>query len=249
MQLDATTFILELVNFAVLVWLLHRFLYRPVSAVIDRRRAGIDRSMADAREAMAKAERLRADYDARFAGWERERAQARAALAAELAAARSKGLAEAARAAQAERERLAALAQKRETDLRREAEERALGLAAAFAARLLSRIAGAETQSKLVEAFVEDLAGWPAERMESVARAARAAGGKLAVSSARALEPGERGRVLDALSQRLGLACTADFSVAPELLAGIAVTVGPWTLQADLRDELAFFAQGATHGG
>ena len=37
MQLDLTSFLLELVNFAVLVWILHRFLYKPVLAAIDRR--------------------------------------------------------------------------------------------------------------------------------------------------------------------------------------------------------------------
>ena len=39
MELDWTTFILEIINFLVLVWILHRFLYQPVMNVIAQRRA------------------------------------------------------------------------------------------------------------------------------------------------------------------------------------------------------------------
>ena len=48
MELDWTTFILELVNFVVLVWILNRFLYRPVMNVIDQRKAAIQRTLAEA---------------------------------------------------------------------------------------------------------------------------------------------------------------------------------------------------------
>ena len=37
MGLDTTTFVLEIVNFLILLWLLNRFLYRPVQAAIARR--------------------------------------------------------------------------------------------------------------------------------------------------------------------------------------------------------------------
>ena len=33
MELDWTTFVLEIVNFLVLVWILQRYLYRPVLAL------------------------------------------------------------------------------------------------------------------------------------------------------------------------------------------------------------------------
>ncbi|MEO0035300.1 MAG: synthase, partial [Pseudomonadota bacterium] len=38
MSLDWSSLALQTVNFLVLVWLLQRFLYRPVLAAIDRRR-------------------------------------------------------------------------------------------------------------------------------------------------------------------------------------------------------------------
>ena len=37
MQFDWTTFILEMLNFLVLVWILQRLIYRPVLAMLDAR--------------------------------------------------------------------------------------------------------------------------------------------------------------------------------------------------------------------
>ena len=39
MTLDLTTFILQILNFLVLLWLLHRFVYGPLRAAIAKRQA------------------------------------------------------------------------------------------------------------------------------------------------------------------------------------------------------------------
>jgi F-type H+-transporting ATPase subunit b len=245
MQIDTTTFVLQLVNFAVLVWILQRFLYRPVLAAIDRRRAAVDKTMGDARELRAEAERLRAGYEAQLADWERERMRARAALEAELAAARAKGLADVAQAVERERERHAALAAKRESDWKRETEQQALDQAAAFAARLLERVADATLDERLAGMLAEDLAAWPAERVAPLAQAARTAGGRVSVQSARPLPEAARARLVQALGARLGVECRPEFSADARLLGGVSVGIGPWVLQASLRDELRVLAGGA----
>ena len=245
MQIDATTFVLQLVNFVVLVWILHRFLYRPVLAAIDKRRAAIDKSMADARTVRAEAERLRAQFEGRLADWERERLKARAALDGELAALRAKGLADVAQAVERERDRLAALQAKREADWKRETEQQALEQAGAFAAQLLERIADPALDARLVEVLAADLAGWLPERIDPLAAAARAAGGRVGVTSARPLSEAARARLARALSERLGIECRPEYALDDALVAGLCVAVGPWLLQANLREELRVFAGGA----
>jgi len=244
MQLDLTSFILELINFAVLVWILHRFLYRPVLAAIDRRRSTVEHTLSEAKEAREQAAAARSEVETRLAEWERERAQARSALAAELAAQREKGLAEAARAAEQERARLAALQAKQAAERERAEAQRALAQAGAFAARLLERLAGPELDARLVELFATDLAALAEDRRATLAEAARAAEGRITVQSARPLPEAARSRLEQALSQALGLACHAEYAVDAALVSGLSVALGPWLLQADLRDELRFFSAG-----
>lgn len=244
MQIDATTFVLELINFAILVWILHRFLYRPILGAIDRRRSAIEASIEEAHNTREQAEKLRQAYEDRFTGWEQERAQARATLSAELAAQREKALAEVARSTEQERDRLEAVQARRSQDLQRETEARALEQAAAFAARLLERLAGPETDRRLIDAFVADLAGWPAARIDELRAAARAVQGRVQVTSARTLDAAAQARLRQALEARLELRCEAEFGVDASLLAGLCVAIGPWLLQANLRDELQYFASG-----
>ena len=48
MELNWSTFVLEIVNFVVLVFILQRFLYRPVLAVIERRRKSVEDRLSEA---------------------------------------------------------------------------------------------------------------------------------------------------------------------------------------------------------
>jgi len=48
-----------------------------------------------------------------------------------------------------------------------------------------------------------------------------------------------------ALAARLGVECRPDYAVDAKLLGGVSVGVGPWVLQANLRDELRVLAEDA----
>lgn len=62
MSIDWVTVIAQIANFLVLVWLLKRFLYRPILDGIDAREAEITRRMAEAGEAEKKAQTAEAEF-------------------------------------------------------------------------------------------------------------------------------------------------------------------------------------------
>lgn len=59
MELNWTTFTLEIINFLALLWILKRFLYQPVRATLAQRRAGVERTLMQASAAQAEALALR----------------------------------------------------------------------------------------------------------------------------------------------------------------------------------------------
>ena len=138
MRFDWWTLILQTVNFAVLVWLLHRFLYKPVLRMIDARRAEVEKQHADARAAEDKAKETLATIERERNGIAAERD---AALKAAVAQAE-----EAAKAqhAQAERDAVALLDATRKTlaterdQALAEARQTALDLGGEIARRLLA---------------------------------------------------------------------------------------------------------------
>jgi len=76
MRFDWSTLALQLVNFAILVWLLQRFLYRPILRLVDARRAALEREHAEAASAAESAKRQLSELQAQRTGIAGERAEA-----------------------------------------------------------------------------------------------------------------------------------------------------------------------------
>jgi F-type H+-transporting ATPase subunit b len=243
MGLDWSTFLLELVNFLILIWILKRFLYAPVKAAVEARRQRVEAALTEADARRAEAEQMREDYQARRDAWEQERGQARVALEQELAAERARG-SEALRAElQAQRDKAEILRQRSSREAERRDQEAALALAAEFASRLLGRLAGPELEARLVDMVIEDLPGLSESHRATLNSLVSAAPAIVRVCSAYPLAEQRRTALQVALSQAAGGELRCDFELNPELLAGLRIDAGALVMRANLRDELRFFAE------
>jgi F-type H+-transporting ATPase subunit b len=211
MHFDWSTLVLQTVNVLVLLWLLRRFLFRPVAAIVAARKEAAEKVLADAAAA-------------------REQAQAQAALASQhetaLAADSAGLLAEARAAAQTER---AALMEQSKTEaarildaaqadlgkqrgqMRRDLEVEARRLAVSIASRLLGRVPAQAVSAALVEA----LRALPAEEWHPL----EGLGEALEVVTAAPLDAVAQAACVDLVRQRLG--CDVRFGTDPSLIAGV----------------------------
>jgi F-type H+-transporting ATPase subunit b len=219
MHFDWSTLALQTVNFAVLVWLLHRFLYKPVLRMVDTRRLEIDKQYGEARMAEAQANDRLAAVEVERAGIAAERAAAlkEAAAQAEAAAA--------ARRAQAEHDAATILETTRKTlaverdRTLAEARRAALDLGADIAGRLLAEAPMKLRAEAWLERIEQYLAALPKPEMDTLAQ--QLAGGiplKVVTASMLSAETEDawRSRLHRGLCDRI----TVDFSVDPELVAG-----------------------------
>lgn len=247
MNFDWTTFVLEAINFLILVWLLKRFLYRPVLDAIARRQAAVAATLADAAAMRSEAQRLQTEYQSRQSDWERERARLRQALDDELDALRAHRLAALTQEVESERRRNEA-ARQHELDVnQRELEIRALQQGNAFAARLLERFAGPELDARIIDMLLADLEALPPARREALSEALAHAA-QVDICGARALDPGLQQRIEAVLAALAGRYLKTVYTIDPALLAGLRLRAGAWELAADLSGELAAFAECAAHG-
>jgi F-type H+-transporting ATPase subunit b len=241
-ELDWTTFVLEIVNFLILVWLLKRFLYRPVLDYIARRRAGIEQMLAEANRTREQAETLKAQYENRLADWAQERQNALDALHHEMDQERARRLTEVKQALAEEQEKARVVEERRQREFSRQAEQAALALAARFASRLLERTAAPQATASLAALLADDLANLPEEQRSALRQAAAAGNVRMRVQSAHPLDAGQRQRLESTLAGQLGASPEWDYQVAPELIAGLRLSFGPWVLGTNLKDELLAFA-------
>jgi len=85
MGISWTTFCAQIVNLFVLAWLLKRFLYAPIVAVVAKRQAEIRAKLLVAQEAQEKAEQAQKDYVLQVQALEEEKSKAYAKAEQEIA--------------------------------------------------------------------------------------------------------------------------------------------------------------------
>ena len=249
MDFDWSTFVLEIINFLILVWILKRFLYHPILGIIAKRRVSIEKAMADARSVETEAGALKQQHERNLVQWEEEREAAQARLREELAEERKRLMAELETAVAEERERRRVLDERRQHDFKRTVEEQGIAQGAAFSAKLLSRVATPELEARLYALLLEDLHNLRTEDRRAVAEAAAAPGLQIKVQSAFVLDETGRTQLVQVLAEVAGKTLSIEYSENSELVAGFLVSIGPWVLHANLRDELKFFSGALRHAG
>lgn len=241
MELNWSTFLLEIVNFLVLVWILKRFFYKPVLGAIARRKASVERTLEEANSLHQKAESLQHQYQDRLVIWERERQTALRHLDKEIEEERARQMEAMRGALEKEREKARVIErQQRETE-RRQIEQTALLQSAQFAARLLSIAAGPELERSLLDLLTKQLAESPAEQLDRLRALEGKGPERILVTSAYPLGGAERTELEQTLGAALGTRGPYHYSQDPALLAGLRINIGPWVLAANLQDELRSF--------
>ena len=247
MELDWSTFLLEIVNVLVLVWLLKRFLYRPVMTVIEERKVAIAKTVAEATRLQNEASALKEQYDRRLVGWEQEREKARVQLQEEIAAERHRRLTVLQADLEKERQQATVRESQRIKDVARQAEALALSQGAQFTASLLSRVAGPELETKLIDAIMEDWSRLPQHQVDAI-RSALPANARGRVTTSFPLEQESRDGLVKKVEGRLDRTFEWEFVQDQNLLAGLRISLGGWVLRGNLQDELKIFADSGIGG-
>jgi F-type H+-transporting ATPase subunit b len=235
MHIDWWTLGLQTVNAVVLIWLLARFLFRPVARIVAERQQAAAALMSDAASVKAAAVAAHAQATAAVARLAQQRAQLLDAAAAEAAALK----ASLESAAHADADRLRATAQTEIDAMRRDAAHadaaRASQLALDIAARLLDRL---PPQAR-VAGFIDGLAAALADLPEATRSQLDAGGDGLRLIAARALSGDELASCRAALAQVLGRDVALEASVDPAVIAGLELEAPHAIVRNSFRDDLA----------
>lgn len=244
MRIDWWTLGLQAVNVLVLIWLLSRFLFKPIARIIAERQAAIAKLVEDAAAAKAAAEaerdkakadeaKLAAERSARLDAATREAEAQKAALLAAV-----KAEADGLRAAAQE-----AIARQRQSAAEAEADE-ASRLAVDIAARLFERL----PEEARISGFIDGLAQGVAD-LPQASRASIAPGARLTLKAARGLTDGELENCRTRLAQALGHDVALDVSIDPALIAGLELEAPHAVVRNSFRADLDRITAALTRHG
>ncbi|NDR58442.1 F0F1 ATP synthase subunit delta [Aliiruegeria sabulilitoris] len=241
MTIDWWTLGLQTVNLVVLVWILARFLFRPVSRIIAERRAAAHAALDEADAARRLAEAARDEARAAAEKTEALRAQVLATAREEATSETRRLLNEARTATDLLRAEGASELERMRREQQRALSREAGELAADIAGKLLDRLPDSARISGFVGGLAEAVAALP-----EASRRDLGAGGTVRLRAARDLTGTERTLLEQSLKDALGHAPKLHIEIDPGLIAGLEI-VGPHAivrnhLRADLdriREEMA----------
>lgn len=243
MQLDPVTFLLEVINFLVLIWILKRFLYVPIQKAIANRQQKLEQVLAEAKAKEGRAEQLLSQHETSIRQWQQEKEAREAQLQRDLAAERARLLEKIRRAAADEKTKLDAQREEANRAALRGLTEKARQEALECSAKLLQRLSTPALDTAFVDVLLEDIAAAPEDLLNRLRDAAREADGKVVVASAHALPDEMLERMRARLEQIFELPVQCDSVVRPELIGGLRVELGAQVLDANVQTELSFFQE------
>jgi F-type H+-transporting ATPase subunit b len=221
MLIDWFTVFAQALNFMVLVWLLRRFLYKPVLAAIAAREKKVAAELADAAAKQSEASGQRDEFQRKNDGFDASRAALFKKAADDAGAERERLLAEARAAADALRDRrreaLRSDAQNLNQAIRRRAQDEVF----AVARKALADLSTTTLEASVAEVFIRRVRCMDDATKATLAEAVSKDVDPLVVRSAFELpEPG-RAAIQDTLNRTFSADVRVRFETAPALVGGI----------------------------
>jgi F-type H+-transporting ATPase subunit b len=218
----AYTLIAQIINIAILVFLLRRFLYKPVRKILSKRREKVRKDMEDASLAKEEAESSRSAYEERLKKAESE-AEALQAEAREKARKEIEASGAVARqAAEEERSRIMDALERERREAETAMRERELDVALDLSKRILQGTAGPALSASFVAELAERVRGLSPEELPALPATAGEGASPPPVLLRISHDPGPETieAVRDAFRERLGSPVDVKVETARELLCG-----------------------------
>jgi F-type H+-transporting ATPase subunit b len=244
MLIDWFTVGAQALNFLILVWLMKRFLYKPILHAIDEREKRIATELADADKKEAEAQKERDEFRHKNEEIDQQRAALLSKATDEAQAERQRLLDEARKAADA-------LSAKRQETLRNDAHNlnqairrRTQQEVFAIARKALMDLATTSLEERLGEVFTRRLREMDGQVKAGLAEALKTASDPALVRSAFDLPAEERTAIQHALDETFSAEIHIRFETAPELISGIELTTNGQKVAWSLADYLASLEKG-----
>ena len=244
MLIDWFTVGAQALNFVILVWLMKRFLYKPILQAIDTREKRITNEIADADAKKAEAQKEHEEFQHKNAEFDKQRASMLDQATNEAKAERQRLIDEARKAADA-------LSLKRQEALRSDTHnlhqsinQRAQQEVFAIARKALKDLATTGLEERLGEVFTRRLHEMDGQAKAGLAEALRSGSEPAILRSAFDMPEDQRAVIQNALNETFSAVVRVRFETAPNLISGIELSANGQKVAWSISDYLMSLENG-----
>jgi len=237
MQIDWLTVIAQIVNFLVLVWLLRRFLYRPVIEAMERREKRIADRLQEADQREHAAGIKAQEYESKRLQLEQTRQQRLSEAEAAAEEKRKSLLEEARKETDEQRRQWQAQLEREQQDFLKGLRNYSVEAIQQIGRRTLADLANSDLEAQIAQVFLQRLKSLD----DTTRKALQRTQGPILVISAFDLDAGTKGDITCAIHEQIGESAEVEYDQSTDLLCGVVLKTGGhqigWTL-ADYLDGL-----------
>jgi len=244
MLIDWFTVVAQVINFLILVWVMKRYLYRPILHAIDEREKKIAAELADADAKRTDAKKERDEFSQKNAALDQQRTDLTSKARSEAETLKDQLVKEA---------RLAAdeVTAKRQESMKTDARnlnqaliQRAQQEVFAISRKTLVDLAGASLEELISENFIKRLRGMTSAAKAELAEGITSVAEPAVIRSAFPLPREQRSAIQQAINETLAADVHAQFETTPEIISGIELTAGGKKLAWSIADYLTSLETG-----
>jgi F-type H+-transporting ATPase subunit b len=230
MQINWFTVIAQIVNFIVLVWLMKRYLYKPILSAIDDREKKIAGELADAKSQKASAKAEHDEFDKKNNAFDQDKKQMMDKAVADAGAERQKLIDAAKNDAQALRDKLekasAALQEHMTDQIAQKTQQEVI----AITRKALTELASSNLEEQVVNTFIKKIDTLDDKGKTDFIKAFQSDKKLVTISSAFDLPAVEQKNIVKSIDKILGAGAKYTFKSAPEIIGGIELSTNGYKL-------------------
>lgn len=239
MLIDWFTVIAQVLNFLILVWLLKRFLYKPILSAIDSREKKVAAELVNAASKETEAKKEKEEFKHKNEEFDQQRN-------ALLSKAKDETKAERQRLLEEARKEASDLSSKQQEALRNEIQNlnqeishRTEQEVFAITRKVLKDLAGTSLEERIVEVLVQRLHELKGEEKEQLISAFKTSPKQFLIRTAFDLSQQHRDLIRETINETLGIETRPDFKTAPDLVSGIELTADGQKVTWSIADYLS----------
>jgi F-type H+-transporting ATPase subunit b len=238
MLINWFTVVAQAINFLILVWLLRRFLYKPILHAIDEREKGIATQLAEAEAKKAEAQKERDDFQHKNETFDQERAAILKKATDEAKVERQRLLDEARKDADALRAKRQDALRNEQRNLSQEIIRWTQKEVFAITRKTLADLATSSLEERMGDVLVRRVRALDGAAKEQLATAFKTSNHTVSVHSAFDLRPAQRTAIESAVKETFAPDAQVQFETAPELVSGIEVSTNGQKVAWSIADYL-----------
>ena len=244
MLIDWFTVGAQALNFHILVWMMKRFLYKPILNAIETREKKIAAELADAEAKKAEAQKEHEEFQHKNEEFDQQRAALLKRATDEASTERQRLLDDARKAADAlaskRREALVNDAKNLNQAISRRTQQEVF----AIARKALTDLATMSLEERIGDVFTRRLHGMDGQAKVALGEALKTASEAALVRSTFDLGPESRAAIQDALNVTFSAEIRLRFETAPDLISGIELIANGQKMAWSIADYLTILEKG-----